>query len=201
VPTRPYTGRRRTVPDSVERVLEAAERLIRENAFHSATMDELAEAAGVSRATIFNRFGSKLGVLHALFIRANEAPEMEAIREALEIEDPVESLEASIDAACAIWETQGFIHEQLEAIVVLEPGASALVDQQREEQRTDLEGLVRRLARARKLRPGLGEARAGATLHMLTSLESYLRLRREHGLSQRQARETIVELARTLLRT
>jgi AcrR family transcriptional regulator len=201
VATRPYTGRRRTVPDSVERVLEAAERLIRENAFHSATMDELAEAAGVSRATIFNRFGSKLGVLHSLFIRANEAPEMEAIRDALEIKDPVESLEASIDAACAIWETQGFIHEQLEAIVVLEPGASALVDQQREEQRTDLEGLVRRLARARKLRPGLGEARAGATLHMLTSLESYLRLRREHGLSQRQARETIAELARTLLRT
>jgi AcrR family transcriptional regulator len=201
VATRPYTGRRRAVPDSVERVLEAAERLIREDAFHSATMDELAEAAGVSRATIFNRFGSKLGVLQALFIRANEGPEMEAVREALELEDPVEALESSIDAACAIWESQGFIHEQLQAIVVLEPDASALVDQQRKEQRSDIAGLVRRLARARRLRPGLGEARAAATLHVLTSLESYLRLRREHGLSQRQARETIGELARTLLRT
>ena len=61
-------------PASVDRVLEAAERLIREDAFHSATMDELAEAAGVSRATVFNRFGSKLGVLQALFTRCHGEP-------------------------------------------------------------------------------------------------------------------------------
>jgi hypothetical protein len=59
---------------------------------------------------------------------------------------------------------------------------------------------VRRLARAGKLRPGLSEARAVATLHTLTSLETFLWLRREYGLSLRQARETITELARTVLR-
>ena len=112
----------------------------------------------------------------------------------------VAALEALIDAACAIWEAQGFIHEQLQAIVVLEPDASALVDQQREEQRADLQGLARRLARAGRLRPGLSEARAAATLHVLTSLESFLQLRREYGLSLRQTRQTIAELARTLLR-
>jgi hypothetical protein len=35
---------------------------------------------------------------------------------------------------------------------------------------------------------------------MLTSLESFLRLRRAHGLSLRQTRATIAELAFTLLR-
>jgi hypothetical protein len=34
---------------------------------------------------------------------------------------------------------------------------------------------------------------------MLTSLESFLWLRREYGLSLRQTHETIAELARTLL--
>ena len=200
--TRAYTtSRRRRTPQSIDRVLDAAERLIRADAFHSATMEELAAAAGVSRATVFNRFGSKLGVLQALFTRAMEGPEMDAIREALELEDPVASLETVIEAACAIRESQGFIHEQLEAIVVLEPAASALVDQQREDQRAEIQGLVRRLAKAGRLRPGLGEVRAAATLHMLTSLESFLRLRREYGLSLRQTRETITELARTLLRT
>src|ERR671914_934105 len=111
---RPYTAaRRRRTPESVNRVLKAAERLIRADAFHTATMDELAAAAGVSRATVFNRFGSKLGVLQALFTRAMEGPEMDAIREALELEDPVASLEHVIAAACAIWESQGYIHEQL----------------------------------------------------------------------------------------
>jgi hypothetical protein len=127
-------------------------------------------------------------------------PEMQAIQRALEIEDPVESLEAVIEAACAIWDAWGFVHEQLQAIVVLEPGASALIDEQKDQQRAEVQGLTRRLARAGRLRPGLGEPRAAATLHMLTSLESFLWLRREYGLSLRQTRETITELARTLLR-
>jgi AcrR family transcriptional regulator len=199
--TRPYTAaRRRTTPESVNRVLDAAERLIRDDAFHTATMDELAAAAGVSRATVFNRFGSKLGVLQALFARAMEGPQMDAIREALEIEDPVAALEAAIGASCAIWDREGYIHEQLQAIVVLEPDASALIDQQKHEQRADLQALVRRLSKAGRLRPGVGEARAAATLHTLTSLETFLWLRREYGLSLRQTRDTITALARTVLR-
>lgn len=199
--TRSYTSsRRRGSPESVDRVLEAAEALIRDEAFHTATMEELASAAGVSRATVFNRFGSKLGVLQALFTRGMEGEEMRAIQGALAIEDPVEALEAAIDASCAIWEAYGFVHEQLQAIVVLEPGASALIERQREDQRADLQGLTRRLARAGLLRAGISEARAAATLHMLTSLETFLWLRREYGLSLRQTRETIAELARTLLR-
>jgi hypothetical protein len=89
---------------------------------------------------------------------------------------------------------------QLQAVGVLEPDAAALVDQQREEQRADLERLTQRLAKAGRLRPGLGEARATATLHMLTSLESFLWLRQAYGLSLRQPRETLAKLARTLLR-
>jgi hypothetical protein len=82
----------------------------------------------------------------------------------------------------------------------MEPEASALLESQWEEQLSDLQGLTRRLARADRLRPGLGEARATATLHMLTSLESFLWLRREYGLSLRQTRDTIAELARQVLR-
>jgi AcrR family transcriptional regulator len=198
---RPYTAsRRRGSPESVDRVLEAAERLIRDDAFHSATMEEIAAAAGVSRATVFNRLGSKLGMLEALFTRAMESPEAQAIDEALAIKDPVASLEALIGAASAVWETHGYIHEQLEAIVVLEPEASAPVERHREEQRRDLQGLTRRLARTGRLRPGLGEARATATLHLVTSLESFLLLRRQHQLSLRQTQETLVDLAQALLR-
>jgi AcrR family transcriptional regulator len=198
--TRTYAGtRRHGSPESVERVLHAAESLIKENAFHTATMDELATEAGCSRATVFNRFGSKLGVLQALFSRSMESDEMQAIQRALELEDPVAALEAVIPAACAIWETHGYIHEQLQAIVVLEPDASALVDQQRDDQRADIQGLARRLARAGKLRTGLAEARAAATLHTLTSLETFLWLRRVYGLSLRQTTTTITELARTAL--
>jgi hypothetical protein len=129
-----------------------------------------------------------------------EGPQMDAIREALEIEDPVAALEAAIAASCAIWDREGYIHEQLQAIVVLEPDASVLIDEQKQEQRTALLALARRLSKAGRLRPGLGEARAAATLHTLTSLETFLWLRREYGLSLRQTRDTITTLARTVLR-
>ena len=77
---------------------------------------------------------------------------------------------------------------------------SQLINEVEAYQRSDLHGLTRRLARVDRLRHGLGEARAAATLHMLTSLETFLRLRRAYGLSLRQTRETIAELALTLLR-
>jgi AcrR family transcriptional regulator len=200
VRTRTY-ARGRGTPESVDRVLEAAARLIEEDAFHTATMEELAAAAGVSRATVFNRFGSKLGVLQALFTRGMDGPEMQSIREALAIDDPVAALEAVIEASCNIWEAYGSVHLQLQAIRVLEPDASALVGEQQAQQRAEIEDLIRRLAKAGRLRPRLSQARAAATLHMLTSLESFLWLRRSYALSLRQTRETITELARTLLRT
>ena len=197
---RSYTGARgRRRPESVERVLDAAARLIKEDAFHTTTMEELAAAAGVSRATVFNRFGSKLGVLQALFAHSMEGPEMQAIVDALAIEDPVQALEAVIAAACAIWDAYGLVHIQLQAVATLEPDAAALVNQQREQQRAEIDELIRRLAKARRLRPGLSHARAAATLHMLTSLESFLWLRRDYGLSMRQTRETLTELAQTML--
>ena len=112
----------------------------------------------MSRATVFNRFGSKLGVLQALFTRCMKSPEMTALQGALDIEDPLAALDAVIDAACVTWEAHGFIHEQLQAIVILEPDLSALVDQQRNEQRDDLQRLTHRLARRGAAALGLGEA-------------------------------------------
>jgi hypothetical protein len=49
---------------------------------------------------------------------------MEAIHEALAIDKPVASLEALVGATCAIWGDPRDIHEQLQAIVVLEPDAA-----------------------------------------------------------------------------
>jgi hypothetical protein len=126
---------------------------------------------------------------------------MEAVRVAFAVEDPVVALGAVVEAVCDMWEGHGFIVEQIQAIAILEPEASALLEGRTEDQRADLQGLTRRLARAERLRPGLGEARATATLHVLTSLESFLWLRREYDLSLRQTRDTIAELARGVLRS
>lgn len=49
-----------------ERILTAAERLFREHGVEAVSMDRIARAAGVGKATVFRRFGDRAGLALAL---------------------------------------------------------------------------------------------------------------------------------------
>jgi len=194
------TNGRASSAQTVERVLDAAVELVAQDAFHTATMDDLAERAGVSRATLFTRFGSKLGVLEALSVRCAGGPEMRAIRAAQALDDPIEALDALIEAGCELWETQGFILIQLKAIVVLEPDASATIDEQFADQHDGSQRIARALHGAGLLRDGWTVNQAAAALHATMSVESFLYLRRDYGLSLAKVKATMHEQARAFIR-
>jgi AcrR family transcriptional regulator len=183
----------------MQRVLDAAATLVEEDAFHTATMDDLARRAGVARATVFSRFGSKLGVLEALSLRCAGGAEMRAVREAQAVGDPLAAVEALLVAGCDLWEKEGYIMVQLKAIAVLEPDASRIIDEQYDDQRSGMEALARGLQKAGRLREGWTAARATAALHALTSVETFMLLRRDHGLPLAKVKQTIVELSRTMV--
>src|SRR5262249_46302800 len=196
-----YASRRGSAASArtAERVLAAAAELVEENAFHTATMDDLARRAGVARATGFSRFGSKLGGLEALGLRCAHGPGVPAVRGAQAVEDPVAAVEALLVAGCDLWEKEGYIMIQLKAIVVLEPDASAILAEQYEDQRSGMERLARGLQKARRLREGWSVARATAALHALTSVETFMLLRRDHALPLARVKLTITELSRAML--
>jgi AcrR family transcriptional regulator len=198
---RRYTSTRgsASAAQTTERVLDAAAGLVAEDAFHTATMDDLARRAGVARATVFSRFGSKLGVLEALSLRCAGGPEMRAIREAQAVADPVPAVDALLLAGCDLWEKEGYIMVQLKAIVVLEPDASAIIDAQYDDQRRGMEALARGLQQAGRLHEGWSVARAAAALHALSSVETFMLLRRDHGLPLAKVKQTIIELSRVIL--
>src|SRR5690349_25146799 len=56
---------------SREAIVEAAERLFLERGFGSVTMDELAEAAGVARRTLYNQFPSKEEIFREMLLRVS----------------------------------------------------------------------------------------------------------------------------------
>jgi len=189
-------GKRRGIDtsDTRDRDLEAAEELILAGEFSQATVTELAERADVSRATVFSRFGSKLGVVQALSVRCAGGREMRAIRAAVALPDPVEAVLAVIPASCELWELEGHILLTLKAITELEPGAIALIDDQRRDQRESLTRIVRGLDREGRVN-GLQRVQAVGALHMITSVESFMELRRNAGLSLSATKRVLTTLA------
>ena len=58
---------------SREAIVEAAERLFLERGFGSVTMDELAEAAGVARRTLYNQFASKEEIFREMLLKVSSS--------------------------------------------------------------------------------------------------------------------------------
>ncbi len=196
---RPVT-QRRGIDASIsrDRILAAAEQLILDGGFAQATVSELAQRAGVSRATVFSQFGSKLGVLEELAERCAGGPTMTAIRHAVALDEADRIVAAVVDATCDHWEQQGHILLTLKAITELEPGAIALIDEQREDQRTSMETVVRTLRRGGHA-GGLPAAQLVAALHLLTSAESFMELRRNAGLSLKATKAVLQRTAAGLV--
>ncbi len=74
-PTEQRRGRTRDPGRSRQATLDAAEALFAEKGFEAASIQEIAEKAGVSRGTPNYLFGSKEGLYEAVLERAFEAPE------------------------------------------------------------------------------------------------------------------------------
>ena len=192
-------AKRRGIDTSVtrDRVLEAGEEMILAGEFAQASVAELAEKAGVARATIFSRFGGKLGVLETLAVRCSGGPTMRAIRQAEALDDPVAVVRGLVPAACDHWELQGHILLTIKAIAELEPGAIQMVDDQRKDQRQSMEDLTRRLDAEGRLRE-LNRAQAASALHLITSVESFMELRRNAGLSLAATKKVLMTMAEGL---
>src|SRR5438477_2247425 len=56
---------------SRDAIVEAAERLFLERGFGSVSMDELAQAAGVARRTLYNQFASKEEIFREMLLRVS----------------------------------------------------------------------------------------------------------------------------------
>ena len=198
--TYPAVTKRRGIDTSItrDRVLEAAEELILAGGFAQATVTELADRAAVSRATVFSRFGSKLGVLEALAVRCAGGPQMRAIREAVAMQDPAEAVLATVAASAELWERQGHILLTLKAVAELEPGAIEMIENQRNEQRASMEHIARGLGRQGRLRD-LTAAQAASALHLVTSVESFMELRRNAGLSLGATKKVLMALIEGLV--
>lgn len=178
--------------------MSAVRELLDEGGFHTSTVEQVADRAGISRATLYQHFGSRLELVDAICDSFEVNPALLEIREVVELPDPDAALAETIAATVRFWSSEDGILSQLYGVVAVDPAAQDLVDRQREDRRGEMRRLVRHLRKSGKARKGLSEARALAQLMVLTSYESFRELR-QAGMSDAQLTKTLQEDARRLL--
>jgi AcrR family transcriptional regulator len=197
---RPYRPQRRSTRAEGTRakIMAAVRALLEEGAFHESTVEQVADRAGISRATLYQHFRSRLDLVDAICDSFAVNPALVEVRETVALDDPDAALAETIAASVRFWASEDPVLAQLYGVVAVDPAARDLVERQRRDRRGEMERLARHLHAAGRLRPGLGERRALSLLMVMTSYEAFRELR-EAGLSERDAARSLQEGGRALL--
>jgi AcrR family transcriptional regulator len=89
--------RRLTRGERERRMLDAGERIFGARGFNAVSMDEVAEASGITKALLYQYFGSKEGLYESCVERARERL-FDAVREAGSTGPPERRLRAAVEA-------------------------------------------------------------------------------------------------------
>ena len=128
-----------------ERVVAAATQSLREDGGLSGfSLDSVAKAAGVTRLTVYNQFGSRRGLLEAVFDDIATRGRLATIPEALALPDPLQGLDAIIDRFCEFWSSDEAIARLHDAMASDAEFAAAL-GARHERRRKLLQALMKRL--------------------------------------------------------
>jgi AcrR family transcriptional regulator len=169
-----------------EAVMSAVRSLLEEGVFHESTVEAVAARAGVSRATLYTHFGTRLGLVDAMCETFDENPALVGIRR-------TENLDELIQLVVDFWSAEERVLAQLYGAAAIDPAAGALVARQHRDRQNELKRLLRTA--------GVDEHAAFAELCVLTSFETYRELRRNVGLSKREVVSTLQRAARRALKT
>jgi AcrR family transcriptional regulator len=180
-----------------ERITGAVRELLAEGTFHTSTVERVADRAGISRATLYQHFRSRLELVDAICETFDTNPALLELRQVIELPDAEAALDKTIANSIRFWSSEDAVLRQLYGVAAIDPAAQNLVDRQRNDRRGELERLVSNLHRARRLRDRT-TARALNLLLVLTSYETFRELR-EAGLSDRQLTATLQQAAHDLL--
>jgi AcrR family transcriptional regulator len=139
VSPRPYQlgARQAAVDETRRKVLTAARDLLTEPAGTAAfTVDAVARRADVARATVYYRFGSKAGLLEALFDDLAADGRMDRLAEAFTTPDHDEALRRFVACFAGFWAADRLVLRRVRALATLDPDIGPLIAA-RDERRRD----------------------------------------------------------------
>ena len=170
-PPHPPVERRRSVDLGRTRILEAARELLRLDDLAAFSLDAVARRAGVTRMTVYNQFGSKAGLLEALFdllVERGAFAEMPAV---FMEEDADAALDAFVGIFGRFYTDNRQVLMSLAAAAGADPDLAQAVRARNALRRRAIEGLLTRIGSA--ARPAIPRRELAHTLDVLLGFPTF----------------------------
>jgi AcrR family transcriptional regulator len=142
---RPYRlGQRQVAADETRtRILDAArDQLAKETSF---SIDAVARRADVARMTVYYQFGSKRGLLEALFDMLAARGGLQQLPSAFQQSDPRVALERLVEIFARFWSSDRLVLRRIRAMAVLDPELDQVLRERSEGLRHGLRVILSRL--------------------------------------------------------
>lgn len=128
-----------------ERIIAAGARLLRKDAsIANFSLDVVAKAAGVTRLTVYNQFGSRRGLLEAVFDDIAREGGLFELTDVMTMADPRAALDRVVAIFCTFWSHDPAIGG-LNQAVATDPDFGASLVERNERRRELLTALVSRI--------------------------------------------------------
>lgn len=145
---RPYRlGKRQAAADETRARIIAGARELLTGAGTELTIDAVARQAGVARMTVYYQFGSKIGVLEALFDEIAIRGALGELPAILARPDALEALRDFIGVFCRFWDGNRAMLRRLMSLAELDAELGATKEQRNERRREGLRLLLTRVAK------------------------------------------------------
>lgn len=187
---RPYElGKRlEQMDESRAAILRAAQAQLAAKGFRRLTMASLAEESGVTRQTIHNLFGTKTGVLEAVFDLIALESGMERMREVMMLPPGDAQLTRFVGIFCGLWAKNRMLIRRVHGMGAIDPEFGGVIEARNQRRRMAATRIVQRMGSD----DSTGRA---AMLAALTSFEFFDALAESCG-SEGEAEAMVLRLAR-----
>ena len=172
-----------------ERIVAAGARLLRKDAsIANFSLDVVAKAAGVTRLTVYNQFGSRRGLLEAVFDDIAREGGLFELADVMTMADPRAALDRLITIFCTFWSHDPAIGALNQAIATEPEFGNSLVERN-ERRRELLTDLLSRIAGKRANKRAVHDA--VDLIFVLTSYPTFA------ALSPQRSTEDVCRLLQT----
>ena len=190
---RPYNSTRRQAQarETRRQIIEAARQLFIEHGYAGATIDAIAQGAGVAPETIFAAFGNKRAILAAVIdvaVGGDDQPvplmQRPGPQTVLQQAEPAQLLQMFAADISAILERVAPMFVIMRVAAKTEPGIAELLKIRLEQRLRNLTAVAQRLAAQKALREGLNAEQATDIIWTITSPEVFSLLTVDRGWSR-----------------